>query len=75
MTSSTEEKDDVIMFCKNAYRQMSIFDPINQMPKYLIDILKKSWCHAFREYIFPNINEERFRGLYSDNPATRPNFP
>jgi len=63
------------MFCRNANYQISMFDPLNRMPKYLIDILKNSWCHAFREYIFPKINEERFSVLYSDNPATRPNSP
>jgi hypothetical protein len=52
-----------------------MFDPLNKMPKYLKDILKKSWSHAFREYIFPKIKEERFKVLYSDNPATRPNSP
>lgn len=64
-----------IMFCKNVSTQASLFNPIEKMPKYLVDILKKSWCHSFREYIFPYINEERFSVLYSDNHATRPNSP
>jgi len=63
------------MFCKNVSTQASLFNPIEKMPKYLVDILKKSWCHSFREYIFPYINEERFSVLYSDNHATRPNSP
>lgn len=63
------------MFCRNAHYQISMFDPLNKMPKYLKDILKKSWSHVFREYIFPKIKEERFKILYSDNPATRPNSP
>jgi hypothetical protein len=75
MVSNPRERDEAIMFCRNANYQISMFDPLNRMPKYLIDILKNSWCHAFREYIFPKINEERFSVLYSDNPATRPNSP
>jgi len=75
MVSNPRKRDEAIMFCRNANYQISMFDPLNRMPKYLIDILKNSWCHAFREYIFPKINEERFSVLYSDNPATRPNSP
>lgn len=45
------------------------------MPKYLQDILKKSWAQPFRDYIFPSINEERFSVLYSNNAASRPNSP
>ncbi|MDR3598357.1 transposase [Clostridium sp.] len=62
------------MFCKNNRQQTSLFDPINQMPKYLQDILSKSWAKAFNEYIFSKINEERFSVLYSDK-ASRPNSP
>ena len=62
------------MFCKNNQQQTSLFEPINQMPKYLQDILNKSWAKAFKDYIFPQINEERFSVLYS-NKASRPNSP
>ena len=62
------------MFCKNNVHQISLFDPINQMPKYLQDILKKSWAQTFRDYIFSSINEERFSPIYSSN-ASRPNSP
>ena len=62
------------MFCKNNLQQTSLFEPINQMPKYLQDILNKSWAKAFNDYIFPQINEERFSVLYS-NKASRPNTP
>lgn len=62
------------MFCKNNLQQTSLFEPINQMPKYLQDILNKSWAKAFKDYIFPQINEERFSVLYS-NKASRPNTP
>ena len=62
------------MFCKNNLQQTSLFEPISQMPKYLQDILNKSWAKAFKDYIFPQINEERFSVLYS-NKASRPNSP
>lgn len=62
------------MFYKNNLQQTSLFDPINQMPKYLQDILNKSWAKAFKDYIFSQINEERFSVLYSDK-ASRPNSP
>lgn len=62
------------MFCKNNLQQTSLFDSINQMPKYLQDILNKSWAKAFKDYIFSQINEERFSVLYSDK-ASRPNSP
>ena len=62
------------MFCKNNLQQTSLFEPISQMPKYLQDILNKGWAKAFKDYIFPQINEERFSVLYS-NKASRPNSP
>lgn len=34
----------------------------------------KSWAKVFSDEIFPAINEERFRVLYSEN-ASRPNTP
>jgi len=63
------------MFRKNNFQQMRLDDPLNNMPKYLKEILENSWAHPFQKYIFPNINEERFEVLYSDNPASRPNSP
>ena len=63
------------MFCKNNAQQTTFLDPVAQMPKYLQDILKKCWAQAFRDYIFPQINEERFSVIYSSNHASRPNTP
>ena len=37
--------------------------------------LKDSQAEIFSKKIFPLINEDRFKVLYSDNPATRPNNP
>lgn len=63
------------MFCRNSVQQTTLLDPINQMPKYLQEILRKSWAQVFRDHIFPQINEERFSVLYSNNQASRPNTP
>jgi len=63
------------MFCKNSVHQTTFLDTVAQMPKYLQDILKKNWAQAFRDYIFPQINEERFSAIYSSDHASRPNTP
>ena len=63
------------MFCKNNVHQTTFLDTVAQMPKYLQDILKKNWAQAFRDYIFPQINEERFSVIYSSDHASRPNTP
>jgi len=63
------------MFCRNNVQQISISDPLLNMSNYLQEILEKSWAHTFQQYIFPNINEDRFAVLYSDNHASRPNSP
>ena len=63
------------MFCKNNAQQTTFLDPVAQMPKYLQDILKKSWAQALRDYVFPQINEERFSVIYSSDYASRPNTP
>jgi len=62
------------MFAKNEYPQMKMYDSVQNMPKYLQDILYDSWAHPFQKEIFPEINEERFSVLYSDKPS-RPNSP
>jgi hypothetical protein len=31
--------------------------------------LDKSWATYFADYVFPNIDEDLFAVLYSDNPA------
>ncbi|WP_246578059.1 transposase, partial [Clostridium psychrophilum] len=42
---------------------------------YLQNILKNCWAQAFRDYVFPQINEERFSVIYSSDHASRPNTP
>lgn len=61
------------MFCAN--NQLSLIEPLEQMPKYLRELLKKGWVQDFHTKIFPYINEERFAVLYSKNQASRPNSP
>ena len=65
----------ITMFCKNNTQQTTFLDPVAQMPKYLQNILKSCWAQAFRDYVFPLINEERFSVIYSSDHASRPNTP
>ena len=68
-------KATIKMFCRNNVQQISLTDPINNMPKYLKDILEKSWDNGFQKHMLPNINEKRFSVIYSVNYASRPNSP
>ena len=63
------------MFCTNSCAQLPLIDPLDQMPKYLRELLEKGWTKDFHEMIFPYINERSFAVLYSLNPATSPNSP
>lgn len=38
------ERRYVLMFCKNESQQTTIMDPLLTMPRYLLDILRKSWA-------------------------------
>src|SRR5690554_1698823 len=62
------------MFTSNSFQQISFFDKVHNMPKYLQKMLYNSWAHIFQEFIFPEINENRFEVLYSDK-SSRPNSP
>lgn len=62
------------MFRKNTTQQLTLEDPTINLPKYLRKNLEKSWASPFNQYIFSNINEERFEVLYS-NEVSRPNTP
>ncbi len=68
-------KATITMFCRNNVQQISLTDPINNNPKYLKDILEKSWNNGFQKHMLPNINEERFSVIYSANYISRPNSP
>ncbi len=62
-------------FKANAFQQMNLTDTYFSLSERNKNFLKKSWAYDFAEQVFPNINEERFSVLYSDNNASRPNTP
>ena len=48
---------------------MSIFDAVSGLTEREQRMLDKSWATYFAEHIFPAIDEEPFRVLYSDRPS------
>jgi len=62
------------MFKINESQQLRLDDPIAIMPKYLKEIIDKSWATDFKKHIFSKINEDRFSVLFSEK-ASRPNSP
>ena len=61
-------------FSKNSSQQISLFDATANLTQRELKMLDKSWAKYFAEHIFPAINEEPFRVLYSDRPS-RHNTP
>lgn len=61
-------------FRTNSYQQMSVTDRFNGLTAREQKALDQSWAKIFADEIFPAIDEEHFRVLYSDN-ASRPNTP
>ena len=62
------------MYKANKAQQMSIYDSYLKLPEHIRKLVEKSWAQDFARYIFPNINEERFSVLYSEE-GSRPNTP
>ena len=62
-------------FHLNNAQQMAIHDSLYNLTEREMKHLKGSWAETFSKKIFPFIEEDRFRILYSDNPASRPNNP
>jgi len=62
-------------FQLNNEQQMAINDALLSLTEREIKHLKGSWAETFSKKIFPFIDEDRFKVLYSDNPASRPNNP
>ena len=62
-------------FQLNKTQQMAINDPLFSLTEREKRYLQDSWAEAFSKKIFPFIAEDRFRVLYSANPASRPNNP
>jgi hypothetical protein len=55
-------------------QQISIDDPFMNIPKSIVENLRKSWAEDFYNDIFLSINEDRFSMLYSSQ-YSRPNKP
>lgn len=64
----------MVMFKLNKNMQMNLFDETLNLSEYHMKLLNKSWAGYFRENIFPKIDEEKFKVLYSDK-ISRPNTP
>ena len=62
-------------FKTNEYSQMTLDDRTLSLTKRESKMLQASWAENFRKVVFPKINEEPFRILYSDNDNSRPNTP
>ncbi|MBQ9927970.1 MAG: transposase [Lachnospiraceae bacterium] len=61
-------------FRSNSYQQLSLTDSIGGLTTREQKALERSWAKVFAEDIFPSIDEEPFRILYSSS-ASRPNTP
>lgn len=61
-------------FRTNSCQQLSLTDSFGGLTSREQKALERSWAKVFAEDIFPAINEEPFRILYSSN-ASRPNTP
>lgn len=61
-------------FSTNSSQQISIFDATANLTQREVKMLEKSWAKYFAENIFPAIDEEPFKVLYSDRPS-RHNTP
>lgn len=62
-------------FHTNSSQQYSLTDITNSLTNREKKALENSWAKIFAEEIFPSINEERFRVLYSDRTQCRANTP
>lgn len=56
-------------FSANNSQQISIFDAASNLTARELKMLDKSWAKYFSENIFPLIDEEPFRVLYSNRPS------
>ena len=62
-------------FHLNTNQQIANYDSLSNLTGREVKCLKGSWAEIFSKKIFPFIDEDRFKVLYSDNPVTRPNNP
>ena len=61
-------------FRKNDAQQMTFSDSLYGLTEREKKALEKSWAKVFADEVFPTIDEERFRVLYSEKDS-RPNTP
>lgn len=62
-------------FRTNSSQQYSFTDKVFNLTPREQKALEKSWAKVFAEEIFPSIDEERFRVLYSERTQCRSNTP
>lgn len=62
-------------FRPNQSQQISFEDSFLNLTEREKKAMKNSWAEAFSKEVFPNIREEPFSVLYSDNDASCPNTP
>jgi len=56
-------------FSKNNSQQISLSDAISNLTARELKMLDRSWAKYFSENIFPAINEDIFKVLYSERPS------
>ena len=59
----------------NLSTQISMDDSFERLTERQKKVVLKSWAKDFADYVFPSINSDAFRVLYSNNNATRPSVP
>ncbi len=62
-------------FRTNSSQQYSFTDKVFNLTPREQKALENSWAKVFADEIFPSIDEERFRVLYSDRTKCRSNTP
>lgn len=62
-------------FRSNSSQQYSFSDTVYNLTARERKALENSWAKVFAEEVFPAIDEERFRVLYSDRAQSRSNTP
>ena len=62
-------------FRTNSLQQYSFSDAVYNLTERERKALEKSWAKVFAEEIFPAIDEERFRVLYSDRGSIQIQYP
>ena len=54
----------------NLSTQISMDDSFERLTERQKKVVLKSWAKDFADYVFPSINSDAFRVLYSNNNAT-----